>query len=168
MKKIIVAAMMAMFAVAAPAQAGIFDKITDAVTGHVTDIKDRITHDDEYVSGTIVTSAKFRGDDVGRDPAHWTDGTVSLVERDGVRYLQFADDFNNGLAPDLYIYVADRKVVDEGSFWAAETVEVSKLASGSGAQFYELPADFSVSSDFEVVIWCKRFGAFMGAATLDV
>ena len=55
--------------------------------------------------------------------------------------------------------------MDEGSFWDANVVEVSKLESGSGAQYYELPVNFEDEDHVEIVIWCKRFGAFMGAAT---
>ena len=137
--------------------------LLEAGKGHLKDLGDRWNHDDQYVAGVVTGRGMFRDDDIGRDPAHWTDGTVRTMYSDGKTFIQFDDDFRNGLAPDLYVYVANSKVVDESTFWAAEAREVSKLQSGSGAQFYEVEGDFS-----EVIIWCKRFGAFMGAATVGL
>lgn len=136
----------------------------DALRGHVQDLNERLNHEDEYVEGYVVATSSFRSDDIGRDLAHWADGTVQLVVVGDSTYVQLGDDFRSGPAPDLYIYIADRKVVDETSFWNAKTVEISKLKSGSGAQYYELQEN--LDQHIEVVIWCKRFGAFIGAATV--
>ena len=147
-------------------RANIFTDAFDAITGHVEDINDRLNHEDTYVSGDAVAISRFRDTDVGRDAIHWADGTVSIVsDDDGKWFVQLHSDFNTGPAPDLYIYLAERKVYDEGSFWAADPVELAKLSSGSGAQHYELTGPVDV---VEVIIWCKRFGAFIGAATLEV
>lgn len=138
--------------------------ILEAGKGHLKDLGDRWSHEDSYVSGTTVASSGFRSDDVGRDAIHWADGTASLVMDDSGRwYIQLQDDFVTGPAPDLYIYVAERKVYDESSFWAANPVELSKLESGSGAQYYSVAAP---GDHLEVIIWCKRFGAFIGATTV--
>ena len=153
--------------ITAPAHANFFTDTVDAIRGHVTDINDRINHDDEFVTGDVHATSMFRDTDSGRDAAHWADGTVKLVVGSDNTYIQLGSDFNSGPAPDLYIYVGDRKIFDESSFWAAETIEVSKLQSGSGAQFYELPSEITDLGHVEVVIWCKRFGAFIGAATLE-
>lgn len=141
--------------------------LKDAVVGHVVDIKDRVTHTDESASGITYAANEFRKDDVGRDPVHWANGTAGLVIGADTTYIQLGNSFETGPAPDLYIYVATQKVVDEDSFWAADPIEVSKLKSGSGAQFYELPAEITDLGHVEVIIWCKRFGAFIGAVTLE-
>lgn len=136
----------------------------DALRGHVQDLNERLNHEDSYVSGTTVASSGFRSDDSGRDSIHWADGTSHLIrDASGNWYVQLDDDFVTGPAPDLYIYVADRKVYDESSFWSSNHVELSKLASGSGAQYYSVDAP---GEHLELVIWCKRFGAFIGATTL--
>ena len=181
MKKIIIAAVAALAGIAAfavvdinSAKAGIFDDVFDAVTGHVTDIKDRITVDEVVIDGKTITSGEFRKDDIGRDPAHWANGTVSVRQADSKIFLQLESDFESGPAPDLYVYFADRKVVDEGTFWDAKRYEVGKVKRGSGASAYELTDDLREiskelglrSAEPEVVIWCKRFGAFIGAASL--
>ena len=142
--------------------------LLEAGKGHLRDLGDRLTHDDEYAKGDVVSTSEFRNDDVGRDAVHWANGGLSLVadDDDDEYYIQLNSDFRTGPAPDLYIYIAGSKVVDEASFWAAKPLEISKLESGSGAQFYELPEHIDVSEHVEVIIWCKRFGAFIGAATL--
>ena len=109
-----------------PAKANIFSDAIDAVQGHVADVTDRFTHNDTFISGIELSSGMFRDDDIGRDPAHWTDGTATLIESGGDIFIQFDEDFKNGLAPDLYVYVASKKVVDEGSFWDAKPTEVAK------------------------------------------
>ena len=145
-----------------------FSDLLEAGKGHIKDLGDRWSHDDQFIAGDTISTAEFRDDDIGRDAAHWTDGTVRLVDTGDSVFIQFEEDFDNGLAPDLYVYVADEEVVDEASFWGANTVEVNKLVSGSGAQYYELPVNLEDEDHVEVVIWCKRFGAFMGAATVSV
>ena len=152
---------------ATTAHANFLDGIRDAITGHATDIKDRILHEDEHVEGMTMLTAEFRMDDVGRDAIHWANGSVSVVwGDDGEFYLQLEDDFEAGLAPDLYVYAAKDKVVDEGTFWATETYEIGKLKSSKGASYYnvsDLPEDVP-----HIVIWCKRFGAFIAAAEFTV
>ena len=147
------------------ANANIFSDIKTAITGHIDDLEDRINHEDTILEGNTLVSGEFRADDPGVDRFHWAAGTASIVTNASGMYLQLGDDFDTGHAPDLYIYVADSKVVDESSFWSASgRVELAKLESGSGAQVYDL----SGISDFsEVIIWCKAFGEFMGSATLS-
>ena len=59
-----------------------------------------------------LTTAVFREDDPGNDAAHWVKGSVSIVEMDGEKYVQLNEDFEAGLAPDLYIYISTIGVAD--------------------------------------------------------
>lgn len=146
----------------APAQAGFLD----AITGHIEDITDRINHEDSYAQGSTILSGSFRDDDIGRDLIHWANGSASLIRSAKSDYIQLGDDFEAGPAPDLYIYTSINKVVDEKTFRMAQTTEIGKLQSGSGAQYYAVSQLFSQQEHKEVIIWCKRFGAFIAAATL--
>ena len=85
---------------------GLSGTIRDAVNGHVTDITERVTVDDQHVDGMLIAQADFRDDDIGRDAAHWVNGSVSLIwdEVNDKHYIQLEDNFEAGLAPDLYIY----------------------------------------------------------------
>ena len=144
---------------------GLSETIRDAVTGHVTDIAERVTIEDQTVDGIISTAGKFREDDPGNDAAHWVKGSVSIVEMNGKNYVQLNEDFEAGLAPDLYIYVSTSAtpIVDEKTFFATTQLELGKLVKGTGASFYEIPAGIKPS---QVTIWCKRFSQFMGSATV--
>lgn len=148
----------------AVANASWWNDVVDAVSGHVSDAAERITHDDEFIDGVEIASGSFRTDDPGRDSIHWADGTVSIVQNSYGVFVQLGSDFNSGPAPDLYIYTASSKVVDEASFYAAENLqELGTLQSGSGASYYYVAQTDGVT---EVIIWCKRFGEFIGAATV--
>jgi len=147
------------------AQANFLTNTIDAIRGHIDDVENRINHDDEYINGDSINANQFRTDDIGRDSIHWANGTASIIRVDDEFYLQLQSDFKSGPAPDLYVYLAGSQVIDESSFWAANPVELAKLKSGSGAQFYKLDS-YDEEAHFEVIIWCKRFGAFIGAVTL--
>ena len=85
---------------AGTASAGLFSTIRDAVKGHTDDIIERVTVADAYAPGNVQASNNFRLDDVGRDAAHWANGTVQL-KRDhatGKRYIQLQDNFKAGPA----------------------------------------------------------------------
>lgn len=137
--------------------------IWDAITGHVSDIKDRILVDEEEIMGIKFAKGTFRDTDPGRDALHWANGTVSVVKTPDGYYLQLEKDFEASLAPDLYVYTAlkSKFIVDEETFHAAQTVEIGKLKRGKGATYYKLPKGVDLN---QVVIWCKNFGEFMGSA----
>ena len=94
-------------------------------------------------------------------------GAVSLIwdEVNDKHYIQLEDNFEAGLAPDLYIYVSTSAtpIVDEKTFFATTQLELGKLVKGSGASFYEVPAGIKPA---QITIWCKRFSQFMGSATV--
>ena len=146
---------------------GLSGTVRDAVEGHATDITERLTVEDQNADGLVVSYANFREDDIGNDAAHWVKGSVTLVwdEVNDKHYVQLEDNFEAGLAPDLYIYVSTSAtpIVDERSFFATTQLELGKLVKGSGASFYEVPGGLK---PIQVTIWCKRFSQFMGSATL--
>ena len=150
--------------VPAASSAGIWDTIKDAITGHTTDVIERVTVADAFAPGNIQLSNNFREGDPGNDYAHWVTGTAQLVRdlETGKEYIQLQGNFKAGPAPDLYIYVTEdtMNIVDEMSFFMTEQIELGKLHKGSGASYYELPEGFDVAN---VTIWCKRFGEFMGS-----
>ena len=163
MKKIIVIALVAVVGVVAVN----FAEIKDAVVGHTTDAIERVTVSDEFAPGNVQASNNFRSDDPGVDAAHWVSGTAQVI-RDhdtGKVYVQLQDNFNSGLAPDLYIYVSEHEgqIGDEAAFNSVNQIELGKLTKGSGASFYEVPAGVDVQS---ITIWCKRFGQFMGSTNV--
>ena len=143
------------------------DTLYSAIKGHTTDIVERVTVEDETVAGLAVAYGDFRENDPGNDAAHWVEGSVSVIwdELTGKHYIQLEENFQAGLAPDLYVYVSmsDTPIVDEETFFASTQIELGKLTKGSGASVYELPDNVLPT---QVTIWCKRFSQFMGSTTL--
>ena len=146
------------------------EEVQDATKGHVTDIIERVTVNDQYAPGNVQASNNFRTDDVGIDAAHWVKGTAQTVRdfANDKNYVQLQNNFKAGLAPDLYIYISlvDKKIVDEQSFNSVEQIELGKLVKGSGASFYEVPAHINIQHIQSITIWCKRFGQFMGSTNV--
>ena len=148
----------AFFTISNESKAGWFDTIRDAVTGHVEDVIDR-QKDDSFIEGISKKASTFSW---SSDSIHYVDGSVSIIEKDGQKYVQLGEDFKAGLAPDLYIYLAPGHIDSDADFVNGEKIELGKLVKGSGASFYKIPS--SLDGKFSVVIHCKRFNEPMGAA----
>ena len=149
------------------ANAGIWDTIKDAITGHTADVIERVTVEDAIAPGFVEASNNFRENDRGQDAAHWVKGTAQVI-RDpatGKSYVQLQSNFKAGLAPDLYIYVSTENhyIQDEADFTRYKQIELGKLTKGSGASFYELPSTIKAQDIESITIWCKRFNQFMGS-----
>ena len=153
---------------ASTANAGIWDTIKDAITGHTADVIERVTVRRLAIApGFVEASNNFRENDRGQDAAHWVKGTAQVI-RDpatGKSYVQLQSNFKAGLAPDLYIYVSTENhyIQDEADFTRYKQIELGKLTKGSGASFYELPSTIRAQDVQSITIWCKRFNQFMGS-----
>lgn len=157
-------------AVSLPAQAGLFDDLKVAVTGHIADFQSRSEPDQVLENAKLLTKAMLRTDDPGQDRLHYGSGTVSLVELDGTVYIQLHEDVEIGFAPDLYLYLSPEPgISDEAAFNATEQIEVAKVVKGKGASYYSLGA---VSMDQlaqarSITVWCRQFNEFMASGDFD-
>ena len=144
--------------------AGILDTIKETVTGHVNDIKDRLVKEDEFITGKVIKFGQIDTNSIGQDLIHNSAGSFTIIETEnGEFYLQLNDDFKSSLGPDYHVYVGNRIIHEEDQF-DGSFVELGKLKNGSGASYYKLDsANYS-----EVLIWCKRFGAYIGSGRLEV
>ncbi len=160
---IAIAAFFLMFGVWAvnEVRAGVFDDIRAAIAGHASDIKERLFVEEEFISGNNVASSEFK---YTKDAAHWAEGSVSIIEEDGKKYLQLHGDFKAGLAPDLYVYISSDIIKSQADFDTLWVVELAKLKKGSGASYYEIETALDIKS---IIIQCKRFNQFMGSALIE-
>lgn len=155
---------------AAPVQAGIFDSIKTAITGHVEDAKSRFTDDEIVKSMTEFKKGIFDETADGQDFAHWAKGSVSIVQGDdGKNYVQLNSDFNSGPLPDGHVYISlvDSDINNEGDFNFDNQIDLGKLKKGKGASFYEIPNNIPATLIKSVTIWCKAFGAYIGSADVN-
>ena len=97
---------------------------------------------------------------------HPTQGLASIVEEDGVKYLQFNEDFQSDDGPALKVILHNSPTVDlrveEGEY-----ISLGALQSVSGSQRYQIPDDVDVNQYQSVAIWCERFNATFGYAPLN-
>jgi len=107
------------------------------------------------------------------DGEHPTSGSVQIVMKNNKRYVELGSSFetsSNG--PDLVVILhrSDDVIgstnppafpINEGDY-----VFLADLKSYSGAQSYEIPDSVNLDDFKSVAIWCRRFNATFGAATL--
>lgn len=129
----------------------------DAFTGHIEDIQDR-QKEDKFINGLIETSTTFTN---VKDSIHWAEGSVEIIYKDGLRYIQLGSDFEAGLAPDLYIFTSPKVLKNQADIDQSQKFNLTKLSKGSGASYYLVSGDIK-----SIVIWCKQFNQFMGSANV--
>ena len=96
---------------------------------------------------------------------HPTSGQVRIVEEDGSRYLEIAEDFQSDRGPALEVILHKSNTVglkvQEGDY-----VSLGKLKSFNGAQRYLIPEAIDLGQYQSVAIWCEEFNATFGYAPL--
>ena len=103
------------------------------------------------------------------DRGHPASGQASVIRLKGGGYgIKLHSDFKVRGGPDLRVWVSEAKVPrSAGAVRAADHIDLGGLDSSSGEQIYRLPADYDLSKAQSVVIWCRAFGVFFGAASLS-
>ncbi|MGJ3245923.1 MAG: DM13 domain-containing protein [Elainellaceae cyanobacterium] len=104
---------------------------------------------------------------------HPTQGAVSIIEDNGQRYVEFANDFQTDSGPDLFVILHQSDDVIGSSAPPAHPIEegdyvtLAPLQSVSGGQRYLIPETINLEDYQSVAIWCRQFNATFGAASLD-
>ena len=102
------------------------------------------------------------------DRSHPASGRASVVRLKGGGFgIKLHSDFKVRGGPDLRVWISEAKSPKGGrAVRAARHIDLGGLRSSSGEQIYRLPADFDLAKAESVVIWCRAFGVFFGAAPL--
>ncbi|MBV7412109.1 DM13 domain-containing protein [Dermabacteraceae bacterium TAE3-ERU27] len=96
---------------------------------------------------------------------HKTSGTAKIVELpDGSRVLRL-ENLASSDGPDLKVIVTGKSGGYE-SLKQADYTSLGALKATHGNQNYALPADFDIKNAASVLIWCERFSAPFGVASL--
>ena len=119
-------------------------------------------------SGKVLKSGTFKSGE------HRTEGTAKIVNENGKYYLELADNFVTfDMGPDLQVLLhrsADvigstqapaHALKEDGGY-----VNLGKLQQFKGKQRYAIPASVNLDDYASAVIWCRKFNATFGAATL--
>ena len=104
------------------------------------------------------------GNFVGVD--HPTQGQVSIVEEDGIKYLQINENFKSDRGPDLKVILHNSPTVD-AKVQEGEYLNLGELQAFNGSQRYQIPNDADLGQYQSVAIWCEEYNVTFGYATLN-
>lgn len=105
---------------------------------------------------------------------HETTGMVRLIDNGDQFVLELDETFQtSSMGPDLVVVLHQSEDVIGGTeppafpLQEGEYVFLAELESFSGVQRYAIPADINLDDYQSAAIWCRRFNATFGAATLQ-
>lgn len=105
---------------------------------------------------------------------HPTTGTVQIVTENNQQFVQLGADFKTSeMGPDLVVILHRAADVlgstrppayplEEGTY-----LVLAPLQQFQGAQRYAIPANVNLADYASAAIWCRKFNATFGAATLQ-
>ena len=95
------------------------------------------------------------------------EGTWTIVEEDGVRYVDLSADFKTKNAPDLKLFFSPKPVSELKNKNATDdALFLTLLTSHEGAQRYEIPASVDLSAYTSILIHCEKYTKLWCAAPL--
>ena len=98
---------------------------------------------------------------------HDTRGVATVYRlADGKAVVRFSE-FMTSNGPDVHVYLVNAAATpDDKSVPAAGFVDLGSIKGNVGDQNYDVPPGFDVGRPFAVTVWCKRFGANFGYASV--
>lgn len=107
--------------------------------------------------------AVAKGTFVGAD-GHPVAGSYQITKMAGQLTLTTSADFSvDPRAPDVYVVLSNAaKVGKDHAVW------LGKITGHTGAQIFVIPAAAKLEGMNQVVLWCKRYAATIGTASLDL
>jgi hypothetical protein len=112
------------------------------------------------VATPIAQSESFKNSE------HTTQGKVSIITENGNKYLEFDKNFKTENGPDLVVILYRGDVPPKYSINNKDYVSIASLQKNTGSQLYALPKNVKLSDFGSVAIWCRRFNATFGYASL--
>lgn len=97
---------------------------------------------------------------------HPTQGRVQVISEQGKRYLEFDRDFKTDKGPDLYVILHRSDAPPQSGIKEKDYVSVARLQKISGTQRYAVPETVNLAEFKSVAIWCRKFNATFGYASL--
>jgi Electron transfer DM13 len=117
-------------------------------------------------AATIKSGTFVRGE-------HATRGGAKIVTKNGRSFLQLDSAFKtSSQGPDLVVTlhrsgnVIGTTQAPNYALKSGDYVVLSRLKKFSGAQTYAIPANINIANYRSVAIWCRKFNATFGSASL--
>ncbi|CBN57291.1 MULTISPECIES: DM13 domain-containing protein [Kamptonema] len=110
---------------------------------------------------TAIASGTFMA---GEKP---TEGKVTIISENGKRYVVLDRAFKTSdQGPDLEVILYRSTMPPQAGLKKENYVSLGKLRQFSGAQRYQIPDNVKLADYKSVAIWCNKFNATFGYATL--
>ncbi len=115
-------------------------------------------------------AAKVLSKQVGNFQAaeHPTQGKVRIITHRGKHYLEFDRSFKTAQGPDLFVILHRDRTLPISGLKEKDYVSVARLRRVQGRQRYELPQNINLADFKSVAIWCRKFNATFGFASLNI
>jgi len=97
---------------------------------------------------------------------HATQGRVSIVTKNRTRYLQFDRNFRTSSGPDVYVILHRASKPSIYGVKRKDYALIARLRKFSGSQSYALPNNIRLSEYRSVAVWCRKFNATFGYASI--
>lgn len=164
-KKKVVAVLLPVFGlISVGASNAVNAQVLDAIRGHAQDLKARFT-DHRKIDGVVLKRGEIDTKAKGQDILHNSSGTWLLVRSGNDLYLQSAEDFRSSPGPDYHVYISSSPAIKDNPEFNEEQIEVARLTKPNGAAYYLLETR-NIEDVVSVLIWCKKFKEYIGAADL--
>jgi hypothetical protein len=95
-----------------------------------------------------------------------TMGTARIVNENGQNYLELGQNFKTRSGPDLYAILYRSGTVPESGLRAGSYVNLGRLQKINGSQRYAIPSNVNLGQFQAAAIWCRRYNATFGYASL--
>jgi hypothetical protein len=120
-----------------------------------------VTNSTTQVAAAVGQSGDFQPGE------HPTQGKVSVFAKNNKSYLQFDQNFKTDSGPDLVVILHRSDAPPIYGVKAKDYVLIAPLQKVAGSQTYVLPSNLNLSEYKSVAIWCRKFNATFGYATLS-
>jgi Electron transfer DM13 len=98
---------------------------------------------------------------------HPTQGMVKIVTENGRRYLEFDKSFKTDMGPDLQVILYRNGKTPVSGLKKENYVRIAALQKTNGTQRYAIPGNVKLADFKSVAVWCRKFNATFGFATLN-
>ena len=94
-------------------------------------------------------------------------GTWTIVEEDGDRFLVLSSDFKTRSAPDLKLFLSKHTVSGATNRNATDrAVLIAPLAKNKGGQRYPIPRDVDLTEYSTLLLHCEKYSKLWAASEL--
>jgi len=98
---------------------------------------------------------------------HPTKGNIRVITYQGKRYLEFDKSFKTDNGPDLFVILHRDRTVPIYGIKEKDYKSIARLQKTKGTQRYAIPDNVNLADFKSVAVWCRKFNATFGFATLN-